>query len=371
MNKKTISVIVGVILIFVAIGLSVILLKNKKAPENDSLKHRTLYVKTSPVEYKKQDIESRYNGKITSYEDISLTPEVSGKILPTQVSLKEGQTFRKGDLLISIYDKDFKANLYSQRSNFLFSLSSILPDLELDFSSEYKKWKDFFDKIDIKKDLPELPKINNDKEQIFLSSKQIISAYYNIKRSEITASKYKIYAPFSGAYKAVYKQVGSVASMGMNIASIIRTDFLEIVVPVTIQVSKHIKVGQKVDVFDEENNVYQGSVLRVANFLNNTTQMVNVYIKYIPTGNKKLIEGEYVEVLFNNQKEIQGMKIPREAIFDNDNVYVLSNNKLQKKQVVIEFMLEDYVIISGVEIGDTIVEESLVDINEQTIVESL
>ena len=371
MKKKFLNIGIGVAILTIAIFTSFTFMGNKKQPDRNEHAVSILYVQTEITKNTEQEVEVKFNGKVSSFENISITPEVSGKILKTGTPLKEGQSFRKGDLLVSIYNEDFKANLYSQRSNFLYSLSSILPDLEIDYPNEFQKWKNYFDKIDIESKLPELPEITNDKEQIFLASKQIISTYYNIKQSEITLSKYRIYAPFSGSYKSVNKQVGSIASMNMDIAAISRTDYLEIVVPVTPETSKLISKNQEVLIYDNQQNPYTGTVLRVANFINQTNQMVNVYIKYIPKTDERLLEGEYVEVIFSKDNLIEGIKIPREALLDDNNVYVLENNHLIETPVVVEFTMDDYVLISGIEEGKTIVIETLVNVTEDTFVESL
>ncbi len=371
MKKRVISIGIGLAVILIAIFSSKALISNKVQPQTNNDVTSMLYVKTANFENTPQKMTVKFNGKVSSYESIAITPEVTGKILQTGVSLKEGQKFKKGDLLISIYDEDFKSSLYSQRSNFLYSLSAILPDIEIDYPEEYTKWKNYFDKIEIEKNLPELPKITNSKEQIFLASNQIISSYYSIRQSEITLSKYKIYAPFSGSYVTVSKQVGSVATVNGNIATITRTDYLEVVVPVTPETAKFITNNQQVTITDKQQNTYTGNVLRISDFIDQTNQMVNIYIKYIPEPNKRLLEGEYVEVIFSKDNIINGMKFPREALVDENMVYVVENGHLVKTPVKIEFTMEDYVIISGIEDNKTIVTETLVDVDEKTIVESL
>ncbi len=53
------------------------------------------------------------------------------------IAFKEGERFRKGYLLIRIYDDDIKASLAASKSNFLQRLSSVLSDLKIDSPEEY------------------------------------------------------------------------------------------------------------------------------------------------------------------------------------------------------------------------------------------
>ena len=68
----------------------------------------------------------------------------NGKILQGDVPFKEGQNFSKGDVLIKIYNNDAEASIKASRSNFLRTLSLILPDMMVDYPDSYPAWKDFF-----------------------------------------------------------------------------------------------------------------------------------------------------------------------------------------------------------------------------------
>jgi RND family efflux transporter MFP subunit len=278
------------------------------------------------------------------------------------VPFKEGAQFKKGDLLVQIYNEDVKAAITSGKSNFLRTLSSILPDLRVDFPKEYPKWKTFFNQVNVHDKLPELPEITSEKEQVFMASMGVLAEYYSLQQQEINIDKYKVYAPFNGTFVQVNRQVGAVASMGAGLASIIRTDRLEVVVPVPAEDAKWIKTGNEVKLLGSEGQKATGTVTRVADFIDEATQSVNVYVKYLPKGKNAFRVGEFVDATFFITKEAKGIKIPREALLDNEKVYIVEDGKLQLKDVVVERKLNDSVLISGLEDGVRIVSESLVDV---------
>jgi len=82
----------------------------------------------------------------------------------------------------------------------------------------------------------------------------------------------------------------------------------------------------------------------------------------LPQKNNKLLEGEYVDVNFVGV-EISGFEIPREALVDNYFVYELANNKLLKTKIEIVRVLDDVIIIDGIDSSKTIVTESLASVN--------
>ncbi|MFW6267605.1 MAG: efflux RND transporter periplasmic adaptor subunit [Marinilabiliaceae bacterium] len=365
MRRKTLFRVIGALVLIGAVLLAGYAVKNKPAPQKSmKQKEDMLYVKAAEVTNEKATSPVTHQGRISSYETVSLASEVNGRIMEGNVDFKEGGEFNKGDLLIRIYDEDIKATLTAGRSNFLQKLSSVLPDLQVDFPDEYDKWKQFFTAIKVQEQLPELPETHSEKEQVFMASAGILSEYYSLEKQEIDLSKYQIYAPFDGSFRQLKKQVGSVAGMGTDLASIVRTDRLEVVVPVPPNEAKWIEVGNKVTLTGPEGHQANGTVTRIAGFLDENTQSVNVYVKYLPREMHAFSIGEFVDATFDIQRETRGMAIPREALIDGERVYVVKNRKLQIQKVSPVRTLNDTVVISGLTDGSMVVVESLVDVQE-------
>ncbi len=367
MKTKIIYTIAAITVLFLSVMITGKLIMSKPVPKKNDQAKTLLNVKAQKAENKNFDSNITYRGRISSYENISLSAEVTGKIMQGNIAFKSGQNFSKNDLLIQIYSEDAKAALMSGKSSFLRTISNILPDINIDYPDEYNKWKNFFNSIKVDADLPELPETKSEQEQIYLASQGVLSEYYSLRQQEINLTKYTLYAPFDGSFKTVNKEIGSVASMGAELASIIRTDKLEVTVPVLPEDAKWIKPENSVNLIGV-NNTEKGKVSRIANFVDASTQSINIYIDYYPNENNAFLEGEYIDVEFSISKNVTGFKIPREALLDNNQIYVIENNVLVSKTVRIERTLEDYYIISGVSENELIVTESLADVREGTAV---
>jgi len=354
---------ISVLILFLAFGLFAMLTEKKQHPVKAANNQPHLKVKTELVKNDDFKETMTYSGRVSSFETISLSAEVTGKILHTSVPLKEGEYFSQGDMLINIYQEDNKASLKSLKSNFLKTLATLLPNMSVDFEESYNKWNTFFGSIDLDKNLPELPKISSEKERIYLAASGVLSDYYSIKQQEIKASKYTISAPFSGFYKKVNKTEGSIATAGSEIAQIIRADKLEVTVPVVSSDSRKLTIGQQV-IIRKDNFEQKGKISRIAGFVNASTQSVNVYVGLTSTKGKKIFEGEYVIVDFSFPIEGKGVRINREALLNDNYVYTVRDNKLQKKQVQPLYYSDDYVIVGGLKNGETLVVESLVNVRE-------
>ena len=361
-HKKIIYFIGSIAVLGVAVAISGFFMNSQEPPRKSQQNEQLLSVEADTVRTQMLQPSIRYEGRIHSYETVSLAAEVSGRIMPGEVPFKEGEDFEKGDLLVQIYNQDARAAMTSGKSNFLRTLSSILPDLRVDFPHQYKKWKEFFNAIDVKGDLPELPEIKSEQEQVFLASRGVLSEYYSLRQQEINLKKYKLYAPFDGAFMNVNQQVGAIANPGASLASIVRTNRLEVVVPVTSEDARWVSPGDAVRLKGNNGSVKTGTVTRIADFLDPSTQSVNVYVQYFPEGNNSFKVGEFVEATFRISQKVSGFTIPREALLNDDQVYIVNDHHLKKQPVEVVRKLADHAVISGLDNGTLVVTESLVDV---------
>jgi membrane fusion protein, multidrug efflux system len=364
-RKSIISVIVIIVLFGIVYLIAGKLGGMAETPEEKQKEALKLYVKTETVNYSTNNAKIIETGRLSSQQTVDLSAEVQGQILPGRISLREGTKFKKGDLLVQIFDEEAKNILKASKSKFMNGLASILPDIRIDFPDSYQKYLDFFNAVRIDEPLPELPEIDSDKEKVFLASRNILNEYYNIKSSEIRLAKYRLYAPFNGTFTAVYLEPGSVANPGSRIASMIRTDRLELEVPVRIEDAYWIDVGEEIQVSTKDRHMFwTGKVVRKSDFMDPSAQAINVYIALHPEKDKPLYQGQYLRAEFASKTLENSMEIPRNAIYDKDKVFLVEDGKLKESKVDILKTNETTVIFSGLPEGADLVVEPLVNAKE-------
>ncbi|MBC8488229.1 MAG: HlyD family efflux transporter periplasmic adaptor subunit [Bacteroidetes bacterium] len=364
-RKSIISLLVIVVLFVLAYLLYGKLAGMAESPEEKQKEAIKLFVKTEKVSYKTNKAKITETGRLSSQQTVDLSAEVQGQILPGEVILKEGTKFEQGALLIRIFDEEAKNNLKAGKSRFMNGIASILPDIRIDFPESFQKYQDFFNSIKIDKPLPELPKLDSDKEKVFLASRNILNDYFSIKSSEVRLSKYRLYAPFNGTFTAVYLEPGSVANPGSRIASMIRTDKLELEVPVRIEDAYWIKVGDKVQVSTKDRLLHwTGTVVRKSEFMDPSSQAITIYVALASEKDKPLYQGQYLMAEFASKTINSSMEIPRNAVFNKDRVFTVENGKLKENQVEILKTSETTVIFSGLPEGVNLVVEPLVNAKE-------
>ncbi len=339
----TILILMGAISYFSMVYLTSL----KKKPQPPQVVKNIPLVKTQKISYINIPISIVNQGRLSSYHKVDLISEVQGKILPGDVTHKAGQSFKKGQLLYSVYDEEAKLALRAAKSRFLTSVANVLPDIKYDFELNYSEWMTFFNAIDLENELPELPKFKSEQEKIYLAGKNIFNDYYTIQSSEIRLAKHQIFAPFNGSFAQVYLQEGSIANPGTRIASIIRTDLLELEVSFEVDQVKWLKIGQPVELRMDKQAVAQGKISRISDFVDAKTQSVLVYVGVPNTVNQKLYEGMYMNARFYGFSLNHVMKVPRSAVFNFDEIYLVEKNKLKKTRIEVVKVDQDYLYFSG------------------------
>jgi len=367
MNKrKVIAAVLGIILI---LGAGYLLMQffagQKKLPQQRPRPEAVNYVKVNTVKYENIDTEIVAFGRITSAQPIDVIAEVGGRLLPGSIPLKEGQNFRRGQVLCRIYNAEARLNLQSRKSQFLNLLATALPDVKIDYADKYDAWLQYFESIDMDKPLPEIPEIKDLKLKTFLATKNILSEYYSIRSGEENLRKYTIYAPYNGSFAEVNLEMGTIVNPGGNIARIIRTDELELEVPIEVKDIRWVSEGAEVQVFsDEENRSWEGTVIRIGDLVDPNTQSINVYIRVNPGDNTHLYDGLYLKAVIPGSTLESALEVPRNILQNDDEVFVVEKGLLRTKKVNIEKVSNDNVLINGLNEGDSLVIDAPVNASE-------
>ncbi|MCP4153761.1 MAG: HlyD family efflux transporter periplasmic adaptor subunit, partial [bacterium] len=343
---------IAFIFIFGAIGIFFILSSFKKTPPKTPSAVIKRYVKVEKIKY--GNIHSRVtgSGRLSSKQTVDVITEVQGKILPGDVPLKKAQSFKKGALLFRLYDTEAQLALLARKSRFLNSIANLLPDFKVDFPKSYPTWTNFLSSIVIENPLPPLPAITSPKEKIFLAGRNILSDYYSLKSEELRMKKYAVHAPFTGSYTDVLLQVGAAANKGSRVGKIIRTDKLELEVPIETKNAAWIKFNDPVQVLTEDgSNEWSGRVVRKSNFVDQRTQSISVFVGLEPTGDNPLFSGLYLKAVFSGIVVENAMEIPRNAVFNSNEVFLVQEKRLVKKVIKIHKLDEKSLIFSGLNKG--------------------
>lgn len=368
-HRKIISFVFVLLIIGGAIGLAIFFTKMKPKPDYATPDKLRRMVETQLVKYDRISTTIEAPGRLVPSKTVEIISEAQGKILQGKVPLKKGQQFHKGDLLCKIYDEEQVLSIKASKSRFLNSLANALPDIKFDYPDDYDVVLDFFQKINISKPLPKLPELNDRSLKVFLASRDILNQYYSIQVAEERLRKHFIYAPFEGSIMEVYLQVGGFANIGTRIAKVIETEVMELEVPVFLQDLPWISIGDEVKVYDEtRTQSWNGKVARISDFIDPTTQSASVFVQVKNSKANPVYPGMYLIAVFNGKTVDKAMEIPRQAVFNQDQVFIVVDSTLQKSKINILKINRHTLLFNGLAEGTEIVVEPLINVKEGTMI---
>lgn len=368
-DRRIIIVTAFIFIVGLSFGIMKFLIAQKEEPPARRDNNVKRYVKTSEVKYGTVESHLEATGRLRSMSAIDIVAEASGKIIPGDISLKKGASFSKGDLLFTVYKDEAELDLQGKKSRFMNTLANLLPDIRIDFPAYEETFMDFFNSVNIYRDLPVMPEFSDEKLKVFLSSRNILSEYYSIRRDELKLKRHSIYAPFNGTYSDVYLEAGAYINTGGRVAHAIQTDILELEVPVKRADALWIKKGDMVEVKRPgDDAAYNGKVIRKGSYIDEDTQSQEIFIRVRSNRNNPLLNGEYLVARFNGHSIEETMEIPRNAVFNTDEVFIVNGGRLEKRIIDVVKLNEKTLVFRGLEEGQLLVTQALINVQEGTMV---
>ncbi len=355
MKKRIITISLVVVMLAGAFAFSGFLAGKKELPPQRPKPQPVNYVKVEEVYYQAIPIQIEALGRVQSSQRVDLIAEVGGKLEPGAVQLEEGQRFRRGQVLANVNNREQVLNLQARKSNFLNLLAIALADVKIDHPEAYEEWNKYFLAIDMEKELAPLPAVSSAKLKTYLATSNVLSEYYSIKSLEENLTKYQLRAPYNGSVLGVALEIGSVVSPGARVATLIRTDRLELKVPVLKDDIKYVEIGKEVKLLEESSaQEWTGRVSRIADFIDPNNQSINVYVQ-IDNRQADIYDGLYLKALIPGKIIEAGMAIDRKVIRNKDQVFVVQDSVLSLQQVEVAKISQEEAVIGGLPEGTPVV----------------
>lgn len=357
---KAKQIYIPVSILAVGLLLMLFLLDFRNKPEKRKLVVRPKIVNAITVNLHEVESQVEGYGRLTTSQPVILYSEVTGILQKGNVNFQSAGSFKKGDLLIKVDDRQAVMDLNSAKSDFLNALASVLPEIKVDYPAEFKTWQTYFNHCDFDKNLQPLPKPENRKIKYYLTRFNVYKLYYTVKNLEIRHEKHFFYAPFNGSIVSADLHAGSSVRTGSKIGEIINLQKLEVEVPVAAKDLQWIDYSKTVRLQSTEiDKQWRGKVLRIGKDIDQRTQTVQVFIG-IDKYTDELINGLFLRVVIPGKKIPGAFTLPSRAVYKESYVYRIKNKKLDYLKIdVVRRQLEDIIITGNIRDGDTLVTDLL------------
>ncbi len=357
MRKITLSILIGILLIGGSIFVAKRIINSKKDRKPKIQKVvKTVFVDT--VQNGTVAIKIPANGNLIAKDRVELYAEVQGVFRKGSRLFKPGQEFGAGQTLIRIDAAEYYASVQSAKSNLYNLITSIMPDMQLDYPEHFTKWQTYLSNFDLEKTTPKLPEITSEKEKFFITGRGIYTNYYNVKNLEQRLAKYTITAPYPGILTQALVTEGTLVRAGQKLGEYIRPGIYELQVAIGKTFADFLKVGESVSLSSlEGTKTYTGKVVRINGSVDQASQTVTAFVE---VRDKGLKEGQYLEANLNARNEPDAIEIDRTLLTENNQIYVVRDTILDIIDVSPVHFTDKSVVLKNVPNGETIISKPVV-----------
>ncbi|WP_297696117.1 HlyD family efflux transporter periplasmic adaptor subunit [uncultured Eudoraea sp.] len=355
--RKIILSILGILIIVASFFLAKQIINSKTRPRAKVEKVvKTVFTET--VTNRTVPIIVPANGNLMAKRRVELYAEVQGVFQKTNRLFKAGQPYRKGETIIKIDAAEYYASVQSAKSNLYNLITSIMPDLRLDYPEVFPKWQAYLSEFDLNRTTPPLPEMTTEKEKFFISGRGILTNYYNVKNQEQRLRKYSISAPFNGILTEALVTEGSLVRSGQKLGEFINTDTYELEVSISKTYSDLLKLNEHVDLVNlDRTKTYKGVISRINGNIDLATQTIKAFIE---VSDPDLKEGMYLEANLNAKQETDAIEIDRSLLLENDQIFVVRDSLLDLIDVRPVYFSDKKVVLKDVPEGISILTKPVV-----------
>ena len=309
--------------------------------------------------------EIRFYGRIVAARQIEIRPEVSGRVVEIGPNFVEGGLVRKGDLLVRVDDFDYQARLREIQADLKGTRGMLERDAErIDLLRRDVERRN---KLQVKGHTSEKA-LDDAKLALSDAIQQKIDRENKAERLEVDLTRVQrdlrdtnVTAPFNGFLVDVTTGVGKFVNVGDTIAKAIRADRLEARFHVSnAAFTQFLSDGNYRNVKAKvlwAGQSYDAALDRIESQVETASGGVEVFARIDGvTVDTNLRPGAFVEVLVPGPVFKSVVRIPEEALYGNDTVYRVVQNRLEPHKVeVIARDGKDLLVRGNFEADDRVV----------------
>ena len=376
----------------IAIGIAFVIHKNPPEQRRGApSKAPQMNVEVEGIRPQQYQIELNSFGTIRPRTQSALVAQVSGQIKYISDNFRDGGFFEKGDVLVQLDDRDYKADLNIARATLSEATQFLLEEqARADIASE--DWNRY-------KSLPEGQRLNNSNQpnalllrgpQIEAAKARVLSAQAQLSKAELAVERSTIVAPYAGSILNKTVDIGQVVGANTTLANIFAVDFVEIRLPLNnsdlalIDLPEEYRSLASENVFNNQAEVsfsseltpdksWRGRVVRTESAIDTASQQLYVVAQiddpYGLNENESgaLKIGQYVTAKIKGKLLNNAVVIPNSAIYQGSYVYVVEEGILKRREVSTLWHNEyDAVIARGLTFNDQLVTTALGQISSGT-----
>jgi len=373
MNLKTkklipVAIFGGLILLAVLIKMN-----PPEAQQRENFGGPQMVVETTTVEKQDYKVRLQSYGTVQPRTQSMLVAQVRGQIVSVNENVRDGGFFEKGDILGQIDPRDYEADVRISEAS-LADARQALAEAEARSNQALEDWERLGNTGDAPDLVLRVP-------QLEAAKARVSSAKSSLQKANLDLERAQIVAPFAGRILRKLVDVGQVVSPNTQLAEIYATDVVEIRLPIRNRDLGFIDLPERFRFADANgannaavtihsdligNETWNAHLVRTESAIDEAARQLHVIAQiedpFGPAniGRSPLKIGQYVTAEIEGSALSEVLVVPNSTIYQGSYVYIVEDDLLRRKDVVIAWQNDNDAIISdGIKDGDQLVTTAL------------
>ncbi len=368
-KKPSLIVRLVLCLLILALGIGgfIVLKKMKKAPPERPVSRPAIPVEVMIVQPRDFPVTIHGYGDVKARTRVTLSAEVSGRVLRKKDHLLAGSVVGRGDILFVIDDRDYRVALNTAKSR----LAVLARDLAL-ARAELQR----VDTLHRQKRVGSISAVEKAEAAVNAIRNQIAQVKKNRDHAEIQLGRCLLRAPFTGRVGWTGVEADEYVTPGKKMITLIDDSILEVKVPLDSRDAARwlrLEDSDQADgqhwfarpepvtctvIWSEDDTVRAAATVdRIVSFDPKTRMIeVAVTLKQEKKTPVPLVDGMFSRVIIPGRILHGVFSVPREAVTFTGMVYVVNQGRLHSRKVEVVREENDLAVIDkGLKPGDAVI----------------
>jgi len=355
-SERRLKWVLSIGVLVAAAAVAFVLVATKEEPPRAEKPLEGTLVEVIQINTSRHDVELRAKGTVIPAMEIVLQPELGGRVIWQSSELVAGGRFKTDQPILRIDPRDYQLTVESHRSK--------VNRAKLDLSIEARRgevakreWSSFGE-MDVS---DEQRALAQREPQLEASRLALKAAQSSLKKARLDLTRTTLRAPFNAMVVTESVDRGQLINPQTSVARLVGTDnyHVQVSVPVsslrTARVRTADEPGSKAKILQQvgqETIERPGEVIRQLPDLDPGGAMarllLNIESPLGQRGDLPLLLGSFVDVAIGAQPIDDAIRLPRVALRNGRNVYVMNDeNLLEIREVQIAWTEPDAVLVTG------------------------
>lgn len=363
--KNSILVKSGLPLVIILVGLAiaVVLVSSRKPPEQVPVEIPAFLVDAKEIQSEQVSFIVKSQGNVVPRNKTALSAQVSGQVVSLSDSFIAGGSFKKGDVLATLEQDDYKTDLKLAEAELAQAQAALQEEIARGKVAE-QEWRS------VNSVAP--PELGLRKPQLAKEQANVKAAEAKLERAKRNLARTQITAPYNGIVVERNIDLGQFVTMGAAIGTVYSTDTAEVRLPITdsdlmfVNIASQSTEGAPVSLKASVGGLtrrWEGKLVRSEGVLDTGSRVVYAIVEVKDPYNMKgshsapIRFGQFVEAEITSRQNEALMVLPRRILrLDNTVLTVNENREIEIKPVeVARTTAKEVFIRSGIEEGSLVV----------------